>query len=871
MQVPRVLGTTVSRDRLLRKMESGVYRGSAVLLISAPAGAGKTMLLAQRTRQLRSSGKPVAWLSLAEEDNESRSLWSGILAACRQAARGVHAPAEEALAALKPPATVDAGFVDAFISAASAFPQGLWLVLDDVHEVTAPDTLNGLARLLTHLPPEVCVMLGCRHDPPLPIPRLILAGTAAEIRAADLAFNRDETRQLLCGHDIHLSDEDLDLLLAKTEGWAAGLRLAALSLTQQEDASGYLGALAGDDRAVAAYLVTEVIRNQSVDTVAFLLATAVPEWLTIELACALSRRDDAGAILNRLVRDNALVFRRDSSPRTYRYHSLLRSYLLAELTRRDVAAQRELNRIASDWYAKRGEPLLALSHAAKAHDKSRVASLVDHHGLQLIMTEGGAALAKVLGEARDAVLAEPVVTLIAAMSALLDGEASGAGRYLDHVGRDVAVHRDQRLRLLHATALLYEARLRGERPAATSDLIGITSTGVIDDPDLGLLARAAHGMTMIDLGDAEAADADLAEAFELALQRERDYVALDCLGHLTRSAAAMSDFAGMVTRAERAIGFAAERGWAMSSPMVRIYVSAGWGAWQLMDVDAAERYVSLATAINSDANRDVLLPLQLLATYVDFTRTNDWTRLRVRLDESWAHTEAGSLMPKEVSSLSLLELRTALSHGHNGWADAVIGRAGDLLGDVADVDVLDAMVHTHHGRSAAARQALGPIVNGERVCSGVNAQIAAWLLEAHLATANDEVSQARNAVTQAIELAASHWALRNFVTTASDSVRELLIAGKGGFGAHEDFVARAVAAMREVPPGHDTLLFGEPLTARELELLRDLPSLLTLKEIAAAHVVSVNTVKSHLNALYRKLKVSSRRAAVERANELGLL
>jgi LuxR family maltose regulon positive regulatory protein len=261
----------------------------------------------------------------------------------------------------------------------------------------------------------------------------------------------------------------------------------------------------------------------------------------------------------------------------------------------------------------------------------------------------------------------------------------------------------------------------------------------------------------------------------------------------------------------------------------------------------------------------------VLVAYVEFIRTNDRALLRERLDELWNHPDARSLSQKEISSLSLLELRTALSTAQDDWAGAVLTRAGELLSGLADVDVLRAMAHAYHGRNTAARTAIAPIVSGERICSGTNAQIAGWLLEAHLAAANDEPRQASHAVSQAIALAAARRALRNVVTTASIRVRELLLAGQGGFGAHEEFVTQALAAMTRARNRHGLLLFGDALTARELELLRDLPSLLTLDEIAAAHVVSVNTVKSHLKALYRKLEVTSRRAAVERANELGLL
>lgn len=872
LQVPRVLGTAVHRDQLLRGMKINELRGCTVTVVSAPAGAGKTMLLAQRTGQLRSAGKPVAWLSLDSDDNNPRTLWSGILAASRRAVRDLEGRSKRTLSALRPPVdAVDDGFISAYVEALDSLTDGLWLVLDDVHEIVDQPALSGLSRLLTHAPPNLRLMLGCRHDPPLPIARMVVEETAVEIRAADLAFDRNETRELLLGHAVEITDRDLELLLIKTEGWAAGLRLAALSLAPGADVTGYVDALAGDNRVVAAYLVSEVLVHQPTEIVAFLLATAIPEVLTAELATGLSGRDDAGAILDRLARENVLVFRRDSSPRTYRYHTLLRSYLLAEHDHRDAEARRNVHRRASDWFARHGDLPLALDHAAEARDRGRVTDLVVRHGLQLVMEGRGAVLPKALDAVGDDVLAEPAVALVAAMSALLDGDAWRAAPHLDLVGRDVRIHRHEWHRLLHATVLLYEGRLDGALPPDAAELVELTRASTVDDPDLELLAVVARGVTMIELGDLTAADTDLTGAFELARRNHRDYVALDCLGYLTISAAAMSDFAAMVARANVAIEFATERGWSSSSPMLRIYVTAGWAAWQAMDVAAAARYAASASAIDTDAEAGVRLALQLLKAYVGYAETADRMRLRDRLRKIWHGPDADAWTAKEVTSFSLLELRTALSSAQHSWADEVVARADDFLDGSADVDVLKTMVHAYHGRNAAARRTLRPVITGERTCAGINGEISAWLLEAHLAAVSGEPAAAHDAVAHAIALAAPRGALRIVVATASRRVGALLRAGNGRYAAHEEFLTRVLAAMDAGGAEHGALLSGEALTAREVELLRDLPSLLTLGEIAAAHVVSVNTVKSHLRAIYRKLNVTGRRAAVERAFELGLI
>lgn len=870
LRFPRTLGSPVRRHHLLSQMAADADRGIAVTAVTAPAGSGKTLLLAQRGRQLESQGVPVAWLSVDQYDNDSRTLWSGILTASARAVSDHHGQVEKSLSALQPPRdTPDPGFLGAFYQALGTLPRGLWLILDDVHEIFAEAALAGIARLIKSPPPALRLLLGCRYDPPLPLPRMLLEGSASQIRAADLAFDHNEARLLLSAHDLQLSDADLDMLLARTEGWAAGLKLAALSLERQDDVSELIAALAGDDHPVADYLVSEVLASQPAATVDFLLATAIPERLTPDMATELSGRVDAGAILDQLVQQNVLVVQSEGFPRTYRYHSLLRGYLIAEMDRRDAGAVRELHRKASEWYIRHGNPSLALEHAVHAQDWHRVAGLVASDGLQLLL-EGDIWVARAVEAAPEPVTSQPVIALTAAMGSLLQGELSAATLRLDTVGRDPLIHRDARLRLLHTTALLYEARLRADRSPQIVTLVELARRAAIDDRDLELLAAAARGMTSIELGDFATADADLSAAYDLAYRQGRHFLALDCLSHLALSASMMSNFGEMVARAERAIEFAAERGWQSSGPMVATHVIAGWGAWQSMDVARAKLHGSLAVAIEADVEPKVRVAAELLGVHVDFVENRDALEAHERLRAIWARPGASLLAPKEACSFCLLELRIALLSTHDTWVDDVLARAQLLLGQTGDVDVLYAMAHAHGGKHSIARRLLAPIVSAEKSCHGVNSVITAWLLEAHLAATDGDSGRAHDAVRQAIELAAPRRTLRLVVETSSAQVRDLLVAGRAGFGAHGGFVTDVVTAMEGTEPKH-AFLAGEALTARELELLRDLPSLLSLGEIARARVVSVNTVKSHLKALYRKLDVSSRRDAVERARELGLL
>ncbi|TDC52894.1 hypothetical protein E1212_07045 [Jiangella ureilytica] len=872
LRVPRMPPSVVPRTRLLRDLEAAEAEGRALTLVSAPAGAGKTMLLAQWWRRLRPAGVPAAWLALDDHDDDPFVLWSGLLRACGRAVRGLDPAAEVRLAALTPPADAgNRGFMTAFAEAVDALPGPLWILLDDVHVISSPRGLACLAGLLRYRPARLRIMLGSRFDPPLPVARMVLDGQAAEVRAADLAFDRAEADQLLRRRQIRLDESDLSLLLERTEGWAAGLCMAALSLSSQEDRTKYIAGFAGDERPVADYLVAEVLDALSDDTVELLLATAVTETLTSGLASRLAGRADAGAVLARLARDNALVSRVGRAPTSYRVHGLLRSFLLAEAARRDVEAQRRAHVAASHWFADHGMRGPALDHAADGGDWLRTAELIDRYGLRLLLSGDASRLTATVRRLPDELVTEPVTALLAALAALHDGALAAARRHIDLVGRDPAEHASTRLRLLHTTALLCEARLRGDRGPDLLRLIELSEEPAPGESDLLLLAAVNRGILRIWFREYDAADEDLRGALRMARRDGRDALALECLSYLAVIGAARGDADAVVRRTAETIEFAARRGWSGTGRMPPVYLLAAGAAFQRLDQAEAARYLSLVGSIDADLEPEVELSARLLRACLAAAETANRHEAARVLRRAWPYDDT-ALLPVSVSYFCLAELQLALAAGDRPAATEVLGRAERLLGEGGDVLVLRALVHAHDGRKAAARAALQPVLGGTLACHVVNAEITGWLLAAHFAAELDEPARAHEALLRALELAAPRHLYREFVA-ASGRVRSLLIHGRGRFGAYDDFVRALVLAMGGEEAGSErtATVSGEALTARELELLRDLPSLLSLEEIADAHVLSVNTVKTHLKAIYRKFEVGSRRQAVDRARELGLL
>lgn len=868
-RVPRLPAYAVPRHRLLHRIETADAEGRVVTVLSAPAGAGKTMLLAQCARQALTQGRSAAWLSLDTGDNDSDQLWAGLLAACRRALLTTDAEAATRLAGLEPQAgRGDPEWHAEFLDTLGSLSTPLWIMVDDIHVLHPGPALEGLAVLLRDRPAPVRVVLSGRFDPLLPIPRLLLTGEAAELRAADLAFDRAEGCQLLRRHGVHIPDTDLGHLLDRTEGWAAGLRLAALSLASHPDTTDYIARLAGDERPLADYLVAEVLAALSADTVDLLIAVSVVDIVDPDLAARLSGHADAGAMLDQLARDNALVYQVEHTPPSYRLHGLLRSYLVAEGTRRDVESQRRHHERAAHWFAERRLASQALPHAVDAGDWRLVADSARRDGVGLLLRGDGQSLITALRLLPADRCADPSTQLVAALAAIEERDLIAARRHLEDAGRHDAVRTDSHLRQLHAAALMAESRLRGDRTSRVAAL-GTASRTPCGQPDVDLLAMVQRGALSLWLGEYADAVADLTDAEDRAWRAGYAAAALECRSYLAMATAALGDTEAADDHAARAIALAERRNWSSKPQLLPGYLVAADAAWRRLEHTAAARYVSLAVTLDGTAEPEAALAARLLdgALACDMNvRRLDALRLSRR---QWPSDDP-QLLPMHASAACVAELQTALSLGARHDAAEVLARAEHLLGDCGDVMVMRALLHVSYGRKPAASAALAPVRARTAQFHSAEAELAGWLLVAHLMAESAAPVQSHEALVRALDIAAPRRHLRGMLG-ASTHVMSMLIRDTGRFGEHDDFVNKVLAARPARAAAWQPAMYGETLTARELDLLQDLPSLLSLEEIADAHVVSVNTVKSHLKAIYRKFDVNNRRQAVERARELGLL
>ena len=363
----------MARSRLTERL--GRAGESALTLVSAPAGFGKTTLLTDWLTAGPAGGRLTAWLSLDDSDNDPALFWAYFIAALRTAVPGV---GEGALALLSSTESPTEAFVVTLLNDLAALSDEVVVVLDDYHVIEEPHIRDGMAYLVEHLPAQIRLVIASRADPALPLARLRARGELVEIRAADLRFTLDEAAAYLNEvMGLELTTADVAALEGRTEGWIAALQLAALSMQGRDDVAGFIAGFAGDDRYIVDYLVGEVLQRQPEHVRSFLLHTSILSRLNGSLCDAVTGQDDGRAMLEALDRGNLFLVPLDDRRLWYRYHHLFADVLRARLLDEQPDQVHELHRRASDWYARNGDQSAAIGHALDGEDFERAADLIE--------------------------------------------------------------------------------------------------------------------------------------------------------------------------------------------------------------------------------------------------------------------------------------------------------------------------------------------------------------------------------------------------------------------------------------------------------------------------------------------------------------
>jgi LuxR family transcriptional regulator, maltose regulon positive regulatory protein len=852
-----------------------------VTVLSAPAGSGKTVLLRSWIAE-EDLAERAAWVPVHGEERDPQRFLISVADALRDTV-----PGSKLVRPLTATPDMDGwAIVEWLLQDLHSLPDPVWLVIDDLHELRSAHALRQLELLVMRAPTELRFVLASRRDPQLGLHRLRLEGELTEIRAADLRFTPDESRGLLEAAGVRLSDQALALLHERTEGWAAGLRLAALSLAGHPDPERFAAEFSGSDRTVAEYLLAEVLERQPKQVRRLLVRTSVLERVNGELADLLAAGSSSGRILRELEAANAFVVALDAQRSWFRYHPLFADLLQLELL--DTAADEVtgLHATAAGWFAEHGFAVEAVRHAQAAHDWGLAARLLFDHWFGLLL-DGQAATA-------DELLAGFPVGMIAAdaeLTALLAARELNAGAFADaerNLGRaaeqsaSVSAARRGHVQVALAMLRLTLAQLRGDLPVAVEEARRLLEPAVtLAAAEMGL-GEELRAVALLSLGSTEfvaarfdQAERHLEQAGALARRIGRPYLEFASLVRRA-DAATIRSFALVAEYSAAAIELAGQHGWADDPLAGNAYLALGAALVWRGRLAEAEPWIRRAErTVREEAEPAAALRLHYVRALFELARGRDDDALAAfgAAERQATRLATGHPLARQVRGL---RLRTLVRMGATDQAEQALDGLDEEERDAWETRATVAALRLAQGDALAATLALGPVIGGSapdthRVTLGE-----ALLVEAAAWDALGDQSAAGRALERALDIAEPDGAILPFLL---HPVRALLERHPRHRTAHPSLISEILsllpgppgASSRSVPAGIVPSRLIEPLSQSETRVLRYLPTNLSAREIADELFVSWYTVKTHMRHLYAKLGTHTRHETVDQARALGLL
>jgi LuxR family transcriptional regulator, maltose regulon positive regulatory protein len=896
LHVPRWRRSLVARPRLSERLSRGAE--SALILVSAPAGFGKTTLLAEWLAVAAAGGRSVAWLSLDQRDNDPALFWTYLVAALNTGAPAVGAGA---LALLQPPQPPNEAGLVALLNDLDAISNDVVLVLDDYHVIDARDVQDGMAFLLEHLPPQIHLVIASRTDPPLPLARLRGRGELAEIRAADLRFTSGEAAAYLNEvMGLVLTAADVAALEGRTEGWIAALQLAALSMQGREDTAAFIDGFAGDDRYIVDFLAEEVLQRQPEHVQHFLLQTSILDRMSGPLCDAVTGQDGGKAKLTALERGNLFLVPLDDRRQWYRYHQLFADVLHARLRDEQPDDVPDLHRRASGWHEQNGEPSEAIRHALAAGDFERAADLIE---LAIPAMRRNRQEAAVLGWLEllpdEVVRVRPVLSVGFAGTLLAGGEyegvearlrdaerwlggATGIGEGSQAPAAEMIVVDGAEFRRLPAEIELYraaQALVRGDGPGTVRHARRALELSPADDHLGRASAAALMGLASWASGDLEAGYSGYAEC--MAGLRRAGHIA-DTFG----CAIALADIRrtqGRLGEAMRTYEQALQRASQPGGPVLRGTADMHVGMSEIHrerdDLPAATQQLLRSKELGEHTG----LPQNRYRWRVAMARIReaegDLGGALDLLNEA-ERLYVGDFFPN-VRPVPALRARVRVAQGELGEALGWARERGLSVAD--DLSYLREFEHITLARVLLARytaeRAERPIQEATRLLERLlraaeegrrtGSVIEILVLQALTHQARDDTPAALASLRRALTLAEPESYVRIFADEGPPMASLLRAAAK--LRIARNYVRRLLAAVNKTGDGTPASQgLTEPLSERELDVLRLLGTDLGGPDIARELIVSLHTVRTHTKNIYAKLGVNNRRAAVRRARELDL-
>ena len=894
----------VPRPRLLARLDAGL-RGT-LTLVAAPAGSGKTTVV---SAWVAGCGRPAAWLSLDDGDSDLARFLAHLVAALRTVAPAIGAGVLAALQSPQPPPI--AVTLSTLLNELAALPGEVVLVLDDYHAVDAEAVHRALAFLVEHLPPALRLVVATREDPPLPLARLRARGQLAELRAADLRFAPPEAAEFLNRvMGLDLAAGEIAALEARTEGWIAGLQLAALSLQGRQDAAGFIASFTGGHHFILDYLVEEVLRRQPERVRSFLLQTAILDRLSGPLCDAVTGQGDGGGTLEALERGNLFVIPLDDKRRWYRYHHLFADVLRARSMAEQPQRVPGLHRRASEWYAQQSLPSDAVRHALAAEDFARAAGLIE---LAWPAMEGGLRSATWLGWVRalpdELVRARPVLCVGYAWALLDGGELEAvearlrdAERWLDTAADTgerpaapaaaMVVADEAQFRTLPATIATARARAsqaRGDVPGTVRharralDLLPEDAYYARGIP-AALLAVASWAS-----GDLEAAHrsfADFAANMRLA---GNTLVAISGTFVLADISMAQGRLREAVDTYRRSLRLAAVQGAPVLRGTADLHVGLGELRCEQGDLEVAVQHLLTSRALGEHATLPELRYRSCLAMARIQEARGDLGGALDLLHEAERLYSRGPV--PDVRPVAALKARVWVKQGRLaealGWARERGLSAHDDVGYLREFEhvtlarVLIARYTSGRGERSIheAMGLLERLLKAAEEGTRAGSAIEILVLQALAHEAQGNLPAALAPLARALTLAEPEGYVRRFVDEGMPMARLLsAAAARGILPGYTGTLLAACAAeahrgedTSHPPPAGRTPSLAGPLSRREREILQLIARGLSNREIGERLFLALDTVKGHNRGIFAKLGVRRRTEAVAKARSLNLL
>ncbi|MDD2858969.1 MAG: LuxR C-terminal-related transcriptional regulator [Candidatus Nanopelagicales bacterium] len=893
---PQQRQRAVVRSRLTARLDAGAHLPLTV--VSAPAGFGKSTLLTEWLADREAQGKASAWLSLDERDNNAVSFWRYFASAMASTGQGIGA---EALSLLDAGAgQIDAAIVS-LINDLDVLADDVILVLDDYHLIDNADVHAGIEFFISNAPAQVHLVLATRSDPALPLAQLRGRGQLTEVRAAELRFTDDEASQYLNqSMNLALKAPDVTALEQRTEGWIAALQLAALSMQGREDSSAFIAGFAGDDRYIVDYLAEEVLQRQTTQVRAFLLETSILDRLSGPLCDALTGQGDGRSMLIDLERRNLFLVPLDDRRQWYRYHHLFADVLRAHLMDETPEIIANLHRAASTWLDDAGDPIAAIRHALAAGDFTHAAELLERAAPAMQRDRQEALMRDWIASLpADIVRVRPVLSNVYAGALLSTGQfdqaeapladaegfleaahsagapASGDAAMvvsdaleLERLPAYVAVHRaglslvnaDVTGAVAHARrALALSADSDHLVRAASAALIGLASWSTGDLVE----AQRAYALCLVDMRKAES----FADFLGCSIGLADIQITLGSLGEAARTYTTALQLA----REQQA---SPVRGTAdMLVGLSEVHAEAG-------ELEPARDSLTQALALG-DANGLPQFPYRRRVALARIRESEGDLEGALLLLQQALPVHTTDFSP-DVRPIPAMIARLNLRLGRLPEAESWVREQGitvddDLtyLQEYAHITLARCLLATHgtdrsDDQSAPALAFLDRLLAAAEAGGRLASVIEILVLQSVALDARGARTEARSSLQRAMVLAEPGSYVRTF-TTEGALLAPLLASVKASDpgAAFARRVASAVSAPTVGTAAHQGLI--DPLSERELEVLRLLSTDLAGPAIARQLFISLNTLRTHTRSIFIKLDVNSRRAAVTRARELSLI